>query len=273
MKPQKLLYNYGATKQEIIMAKKKTSKKNLFPFKTILFLSILIAGGVFVYLNFGNWAKNLTEKIASDALGVRVQISSLHISLKDKEVRVNNLRIHNPRGYKTPHAMTTKQIKIGLNTASKELIDFKNIQVNGTTIYLEVTEKGNNLSDMKKLAAAKPQKKSIGSEQVRVIIKKMTIGASTLKPSITLLGGSLGSIDIPAISFSNIGKKDKGVLAKEAITQILTKYMSVAEKNAGTAGFLKGIGGNVEKTIKGTENQIKNIGKDFEKNIGGIFGN
>jgi hypothetical protein len=268
MNPQKNLYNFTGNTM--------TKKKKSFPLKSILFLALLIGGGIFVYLNFANWAKNLSEKIASDALGVKVQISSLHISLKDKTVSVNNLRIHNPRGYKNPHAMTTDLIKISLNTASKELIDFKDIKVSGSTIYLEVTEKGNNLSDLKKLTAAKSQKESAGSEQVRVIIKRMTIGASTLKPSVTLLGGALGNIDIPAVSLSNIGQTDNGVLAKEAITQILTKYMSVAESKAQRAGLLKGIEGNVQKTIKDTENKVKNIGKDLEKNLskglGGLLG-
>lgn len=233
-----------------------------------IFLLVLGAVGIFIYLNFGDLAKRATEKIASDALGVKVRISSLDISLQDKKVAVNGLLISNPPGYKNAHAMSAKTITIGLNTASKKLIDFKKINVEGVAVNLEVTQKGNNLTDLKKLAAAKPQKESVGSKQIRVIIQNMVIGASTLNPSVTLLGGSLGSIKIPSINLSGIGRRENGILAKDAITQVITKYISVAEKKADRAGFLKGTG-EVEKAVGQAKKDFKKLGKD----IGGLFGN
>ncbi len=230
---------------------------------SILFL-ILVAGGIFLYLNFSNIAKNLTEKIASDALGVKVRIASLDIFLQDKEVIVNGLRIGNPPGYKNANVMTAEKITIELNTVSKELIDFKNIRVDGSVINLEVTEKGNNLSDLKKLTEAKPQKESVGSEQVRVIVKNITIGSSTLNPSITLLGNSLGSITIPPVSLSGIGKRQNGVVAADAIKQVLTKYMSVAERKADTTGLIN----TNSSIVDAVGGEIKDLGKS----IGGLFG-
>ena len=237
------------------------------PLKLILSAVVLLVliGGIFVYLNFGDLAKRAAEKIASDALGVTVKIASLDISLTDKKVSVNGLRIGNPPGYKKPYAMTSETIRIGLNTASKELIDFKDIQVEGSVVNLEVTEKGTNLGDLKKLAQAKKQKESVGSEQIRVIVQNMVIGASTLNPSVTLLGGDLGSVNIPAVKLSGIGRKQNGVLARDAITQVITKYMSVAEKEAGSAGYLKGLSEEVGEI----EKAVDNVKKDFKA----LFGN
>lgn len=240
------------------MAQKKQNP--LVMIGSIVFL-LVIAAGVFVYLNFGDLAKRAAEKIASDALGVRVQISSLDVSLQEKKAVVNNLRIGNPPGYRKSHAMTAEKITIGLNTASKELIDFNDIQVEGSVVNLEVTEKGTNLTDLKKLAGQKKQRESVGSEQVRVIVRNMVIGASTLNPSVTLLKNDMASVKIPSINLSGIGRKENGVLAREAIVQIITKYINVAQKEANQAGMLKGIEGEVGEV----EEAVDNIKKDFKK--------
>lgn len=235
---------------------------------------LLVAGGIFVYLNFGGLAKTLAERIATDALGVKVNIGSLDISLENRTAVVNNLTIANPPGYDGRHAMTAEKIVIGLNTASKQLIDFNDIDVIGSVVNLEVTPNGTNLTDLKELAMQKKQRESVGSEAIRVIVRKMAIGASTLNPRVTLLPGQdLGSIKIPAINLSGIGEKENGVLAKEAIIQVITKYIGVAQREANKAGMFKGLptdelqkiqGGLVEKAkddVEKLKGDIKNIFK------------
>lgn len=215
-------------------------------------LLLVVAGGIFVYLNFGGLAKGLAEKIASDALGVKVRMTSLDISLENRSATVSNLRISNPPGYDGPHAMTAEKIVIGLNTASKQLIDFNDINVIGSVVNLEVTPNGTNLTDLKELAMQKKQKESVGSEAIRVIVREMGIGASTLNPRVTLLPGQdLGSIKIPPVNLSGIGEKDGGVLAKEAIVQVITKYIGVAQREANKAGMMKGLPTDELKKIQG----------------------
>ena len=252
----------------------KQKSKPIFP---LIVLALLVAAGAYLYLNFGNIAKNVTQDIASNALGVKVRIASLDISLQNKEVIVNGLKIANPPGYKDPYAITVETITIGLNSASKELIDFKNIRVDGSVINLEVTEKGNNLSDLKKLAAAKPQKEAAGSEQIRVIVQNVVIGASTLNPRVTLLGNEMGSVKIPSVSLSGIGQRENGILARDAIKQVITKYTSVAEGKAQTAGLFSAAEGVVEAVVdvgEGTLGAVEDVGAEIEdigKSIGGLF--
>ena len=214
---------------------------------------------------------------------MKVHISSLDISLTDKKASVNGLRISNPHSYKKPHAMTADKIIIGLNTASKQLIDFNDIKVEGSVINLEVTEKSNNLTDLKNLAAQKAQKKSIGSEQVKVIVRNMVIGTSTLNPSITLLGADVDPIKIPSVRLSNVGKRQNGVVAKDAIHQIVTKYIKTAENEANSAGLLANavtevvtdtITGTVEgttKVIEGTAEGIEDAAGSIAKGLGELF--
>lgn len=216
---------------------------------------IILSIGVFVYLNFGSLITRTAEKIATNALGVNVNISSIHVNLKDKQVTVNSLKIANPPGYKNPYIITADEIAIKLNTASKKLIDFDEINVKGSVVYLEINDKGMNVDDLKKLANRKEQRESVGSEQIRVIIKHMLIDASTIKPTVSFMNKDIGDISLPALKFSNIGQ-GKGVEAGEAVTQVLTYYLSAIEKEvrkSEIAGQIPGYGDAQRVLDKATE--------------------
>ena len=84
--------------------------KNIFGGIFSVIVLLIIAAGIFLYFNFGGIAKTLAQKIASDALGVSVRMTSLDISLEERTAVVNNLRISNPPGYDGAHAMTAEKI-------------------------------------------------------------------------------------------------------------------------------------------------------------------
>ncbi|MFO0389582.1 MAG: hypothetical protein ACK502_07695 [Alphaproteobacteria bacterium] len=216
------------------------AKKN--PSKKLIILAVLVAAGAYVYMNLGSFITRTTEKIASDALGVKVAIGSIDVSLYDKKVTVHSIKVGNPSGYRKPHALTAESIHIGLNTASKEIIDFNDIQVKGSVVNVEINEKGMNLTDLKALANKKEQKESVGSEQIRVIIKHLVIDASTINTSIAMLDKDIQSIQLPALKFSNIGG-DKGVDAGKAIEQVVTKYLGSVESAARQNGLFNGVPG------------------------------
>lgn len=238
---------------------KTKSKKSVFPLLAVLV--VLAAGGVYLYMNFGSLLTRTAEKIASNALGVSVDIGSINVSLQDKKVTVNTLEIGNPPGYKTPYAVKADSIAIGLNTASKELIDFKDIQVKGSVVNLEVNEKGSmNLNDLKTLANQKKQTESVGSEAIRVIVKHMVIDASTIKPTISLLDKDIDPITLPALTFNNIGS-GSGIPVKDAIVQVMTKYLNEAQGAARRSGALAGVPGfdGVTKVIDDAKDSLKKL--------------
>lgn len=227
----------------------------------LVLVTLLVSGGWYLYSNMGGIITRQAEKIASDALGVSVDIGSIDVSITDKKVVVNALIIDNPPGYSTPYAMSADSIHIGLNTASQQLIDFRDIRVKGSVVNLEINEKGMNLNDIKALANRKEQKESVGSEQVRVIIERMVIEASTIHPTISLLRGEVVPITMPAITFNNIGKSGSGSDAGDVIAQVLSKYLGSVEKAARDSGMLNGIPGygQVRKTIDGATERLKKL--------------
>lgn len=234
-------------------------KKNM---TLIIVCALLLGGGFYLYQNFGNFITRTAERIASDALGVPVNIGSIRVSLSDKKVSVNSLKIGNPPGYRGAHAMTADAILIGFNTASKELIDFKDIQVKGSVVYLEVNEKGMNLVDLKTLANQRKQKESVGSEQIRVIVRNMLIDASIINSRITFVDHDIPPINMPPLTFSNIGS-GRGIEAKDAIVQILSRYFTSVEKEARKSGMLNDIPG-MNDARKAIDDAATNLKKLFD---------
>ena len=257
-------------------------KKNLMGGVAVL----LIGGGAYLYMNMGNIAKNITEKMASDALGVKVSIADLDISLPEKKIAVRGIRVANPAGYTDPYALSVDLVSVKLKSLSKELIVFDDISVVGTNINLEVNQNGTNLNDIKSnlKSGAKPKAASSKSDgekavPVKIVIRNMLIGDASLTPRVLLIGGNGSAVHMPDIRLSGIGEKENGILVRDALGQIWDKVTKVATKSASGAGFLEGISSDALKDL-GVSGSVKGLTDSLGKNldslgsgIKGLFGN
>lgn len=242
-----------------------------------LMIAAIFGGGVYLMMNMDSLAKNLTEKIASDALGVAVNVGTMDINLQERSVSVGGLTIANPEGFEKPHALSISTINVALDSISQKLIHFKNIDVKGTNVFLEVQPNGTNLlaihKGMTKKSADKKQntKEKKTTEQspanaknIKVIIDQFAFASAQLDPTITLVSTQdLQPIEVPAITLSNIGTKENGVLAHEAITQIWTHLNTQFSDSANSAGFYNGLAGDALKDLVGNntteiQNRIQN---------------
>ncbi len=254
----------------------KSAKVGLYIFGFLILLVIGVAA--YIYINMDSIAKQVTEKIASDALGVPVHIGGMDISLEEKKVIVSDIRIANPSGYKKPNAIRVETIEIAGESFSKELLVFSRIMVDGTNVNLEVSDKGTNLSDIKNNIAIKSKKSggaaadSSGGSNIKVIVKKFSLTKAQLNPSVTLIGGDLAYVDIPDIHLKAIGQKEKGVLAEQAIAQIMQELLNRFNKSANSAGFLKGMSLDVLNAMGVSTVEVfkKNLKDSYNKDVEGL---
>jgi len=201
----------------------------------LVILVALVAGGIYLYNNLEAIVTRQAEKIASDTVGVPVTIAGMDISLADQTVFVKGITVANPQGYNKPYAVQTEQVAITLNTATPELIDFKDITVSGSVVTVELNENGMNLLDLQELMNSKKtnEPSNTANEQVRVIIEKMVIESSVIEPHISFLDRDIASFTMPAIRFSNLGKgNSNGMSSADAVAEIFTKYFGAAERSA-----------------------------------------
>lgn len=260
-------------------AVKKTAKFGLYVFSFLVIL--LVGGAVYLYMNMDSIAKQITEKVASDALGVPVRVGSMAISLQDKKVTVSDLSIANPAGYKKPHAIMIKKIEVAGESFSKELLVFSHIMVDGTNVNLEVSNKGTNLGDIRDNTSSNPSveksnkdksNKASKGENIKVIVKKFSLTGAELNPSVTLLGGDLAKVSVPDIKLYGIGQKENGVLAKDAISQIMNAVLQKFNSSANGAGFLKGMSLDALNNMGVSTAEVfkKNLKDSYKKEVDGL---
>jgi uncharacterized protein involved in outer membrane biogenesis len=214
--------------------------------------ALLFGGGAYIVMNLSSIAKPMTEKIATETLGVPVKIGGMDVSLQEMKVTVSGISVGNPKGFSSNKAIKVQSVAITLDKISKELITFKAIDVKGTDINLEVTQNGTNLTKIQKNAAANAAKKPANpdAKPINVSIKKFVLDQARLNPSITLLNKQeLASITLPKITATNVGSSSKGIPANDAIAQITKEIIKVASKEANQAGFLGGLSTDVLKDM------------------------
>lgn len=198
----------------------------------------LLFGGIFLYMNFGSIAKSFTEKIASQTLGVSVNIGHMDVSLPEKRVTVGNVRIGNPGGFDTNHSVMLKKVEVALDGITEELITINRIVVNGSDINAEFKEGGANLDKIRKHAKAHAPKKDPNAPQRKVIIKRFEMDGAAIHPVIKQVGDNLPDVNLPPLTMTGIGQKTNGVLASEAISQIWSHVSQKATQTALQSGVL-----------------------------------
>ncbi|HBR69109.1 MAG TPA: hypothetical protein DEA55_07025 [Rhodospirillaceae bacterium] len=245
-----------------------SATKAVFTVSSLAFV-LLFGGGVLLYMNFGDIAKKIAQKIASETLGVTVSIGKIDVALKEKTVTVSKVKVGNPEGYKGPHAATIETIYLKADTLSQALLRFNDISVTGSEVYLEVRETGTNLTDIKKTVNAKAAKGDKAAQQIKVIIERMKIEEMRVHPSVLLAGiGDMQPITLPPIKLNGIGVKENGVLAREAIGQIWQSISSEVSKSANSAGFYQGVSPEALEDIG--VSQIETFKENFKKDIGNL---
>ncbi len=257
---------------------KETAKFSLYLFT--LFVLLVVGGAVYLYMNMGSIAKQITENVASEALGVPVTIDDMDISLEDKKIIVSGINIANPSGYKKSNAIEIKSMIIAADSFSKDLLTFARVDVDGTNVNLEVSENGTNLGDIKS-NIDKNNNYQRGNEyaNIKVIVKKFSLTKAQLNPSVTLLDRDIAYINVPDIYLRDIGEKENGILANEAIAQIMSAVLQQFNKSASSAGFLEGLSLDVLNSIgvstvdvfkKNLKKSYQNEVNDIKKAIGGL---
>lgn len=202
--------------------------------------ALIFGGGVYLYMNFNTIAHQLAEKYASQALGVEVSIGLMDVSLQERHITVNNIKIDNPPGYKNAHVATIGKLDITAGRLSRELIEFKNVSVEDADIYLEVKPGSTNMSDIRNnLNRNAGENPSAGEQAVKVILDHMIMNG-TIHPSVTIADLNIEAMALPTLELNNIGGAN-GVSPGEAMAQIWVPLSRQVLRAANQQGYLQGM--------------------------------
>ena len=244
------------------------AKKKTLNFKSIamILVALIAIGGVFLYLNFSNILTSTAEKVASNALGVNVAIGSIDLSLSDKSIEVRNIKIDNPSGF-SGDFLDVDLVRIAAGEISKTKLVFKEVIVEGTDVVMQVKKNGDsNIAALKNGIKTSDKKEAQNAgEPIKVIIQDFQLNEASLYPKIAMLEKSVESVTMPNIRLRNIGEKQNGIVAREAILQIVNKISDVAVKQAAKSGVLDGVAKDKLQELGVSSSLIQNIGSDADK--------
>lgn len=210
---------------------------------TSLAAALVLGGGALLYLNMGSIAKQLAEDYASRALGVKVEIGGLDISVQESKVGISNLKVANPDGYKKPYVLTVQHVNIVAGNLGRELLEFRDVSVEGADVYLEINVGGTNLGDIrKKLNPAVGAPQSEGEKALKVILDKLLMNGK-VHTSIIFLDKEIEPFVLPPVTVSGIGRENggNGALAGEAVAVIWNELSKTVMSAANQKGYLAGL--------------------------------
>lgn len=236
-------------------------------------LMVLIAGAVFfLFSNLNSLVKTAIEEAGSKVAGVKVSVSSVEISVTEGKGTISGLTVANPKGFKTPHAVSLGAVTVGIDTGSttKNPIVIKEISVSQPVVAYEIGDGGSNIDAIQKnvqaftggggSAKSEPAK---GGEETKLIIDllQLTGGQMTLA---TPLPGGTASAPLPDIKLTGIGRSGGGASAAEVASKTLSAISQAAMKAASSVG--------VGKMLDSATDAAAGVTKGGVDSVKGLFG-
>ncbi len=247
----------------------KAAKVARYIFAAVVVLFVLFA--ISAYMQADSINKAYIEDIASKTLGVPVTIGEMDVLAEKKLVKLKDIKIANPAGYKGPHAATADSAEINVDTFELERVTFNLVTVKGFKVFLEMNSGSTNLHDLKKQTAQnvrniKPDGKH---DKVRVIVRTITYEKPVLQPVVTLVPTAIGALGANDVFVRDIGTQENGIAIPQAIAKIVQETVSPFHLMANQAELLKGMSLETLNLLGVSTYDVfkKNVNKKINKDL------
>jgi hypothetical protein len=206
-------------------------------------LAIVIGAVIWLASSLDSIVKSAIETYGPDILGVSVKVGSVSLSPTSGQGTIKGLRIGNPSGYKTSHALTLSEISITVDPASLtgDVVHIKDVLVSGTDVSYEKVGNTTNLDTIQHNVDAYMRKHggggkpASGEPQKKMIIDNLVIQGTKAEVTGGLTAGKTVSASIPDVRLRDIGKRNNGATAGEVTHQIISALTASVTRAATAA--------------------------------------
>lgn len=237
----------------------------------VLLVGLTLFGGAMV--------KGAVNGFGPLVMGVPVTLEKATFRPLAGKIKLTNLHVGNPKGFKTPALLDLGEVDIELDSKSlfKDTIVIHRIAVNAPHITYERGLLDSNFSAlMKQLDSGTPEKKSSGEKKEKsgkkVAIDELAVTDPALNVSITVAGGNYIPIKLGKVELRDIGKEHGGVTFADAMKIIFSVITSNVENAVLGAGDLIGSGAKaVGSGAKAVGGAVVGGASAAIKGVGGLF--
>jgi hypothetical protein len=220
----------------------------------ILVVLLLIGGGAAFYLNLGGAVKAMIEQAGSAAVGTKVTVGGLDISLPEKSAKMGHLSIDNPKGF-AGGLLKARSISIAVGEVTQSVVTLNEVDVEGLQMTYAMGAGGTNFDAIRKNLKSSGKPAQATPDAPKLIIKRLKIRNAELIPAIQGLGNQ--PVTMPDIVLTDVGTKSKPATAAEAAGQILNRLLSAGANAAMKNKLTAPVGKAVDDAKKGLKGLFK----------------
>ncbi|MBK6895794.1 MAG: hypothetical protein IPH06_04305 [Alphaproteobacteria bacterium] len=239
----------------------------LLGFIAILFVIVAINA----YMQAEGISKDYIEKTASKTLGVAVSIGEMKIDVEKKQVRIKDVKIANPAGYKGPYAATAQSVLATVDTFEDERMTFNMLEVEGMKVFLEVNPATTNLNDLRMQAEQNVRnwKKDEKHGDIKVMIRNVLYKAPQITPAVTIQPTKIAVLAANDWPLRGIGTAENGVSFPRAVADVTAATVQNVHLAGNQAELFKGMTLETMNSIGVSTYQVfsKNVNKKINKDL------
>jgi hypothetical protein len=237
--------------------------------------AVLVIGAVLATVYLDQVVKRAVETVGPRLTQVTVQLDNVKLSPFSGAGDLEGLRIGNPQGYETPHAITAGRASIVLQprTLLAEKVVIEKIELVQPDITFEGNFSGNNLSKI--LANVNEATGGADTNAVpeaeaatrKLQVNNFLISGARLNVSIVGMRGQSVAVAIPEIHLRDLGTGDEGITAPELVKKVLAaiEQRALEAANAAIADLGK------KGAARLSEELEKSAGEKISKGVGDLL--
>jgi hypothetical protein len=213
-------------------------------FGILIALAVLGVAAFFVLNNpLGRVVKFAIEGIGPDMMQAEVSVSSVIISTSDGRGQLNGLKLGNPKGFKSDHALKADTIVIAIEPVSiaQDVVVLHKVLIDAPHIIYEKGANGNNFDVIQRnvetyLGANKGGKDDKGNGK-KLIIDSFVIRNAKVNYNDTI------DLPLPDIELRNIGRKSGGATPAQVTKAIILELNAKIALELAKTAAIGSVGG------------------------------
>lgn len=235
--------------------------------------------------NLGPIIKTAVNKYGPAMTKTDLRINDVSISLFSGEAKLKDFYLGNPKGFKSPEAMSVNAIYVNVDEKSitRDPIIVDRIEVVGPNITYEKVPRTDNfqtiLRNVKKSAdtsksSSSSKKASEKATGRKLVIRDFVITNGKVKMDLDMKTGSSisSSASLPKIHLKNVGEKSGGATAEEVFYIVFAELYRKSVSPAVTATLNKELKGLTSQIPIEDEETKKSAEKAVSETVKGLLG-
>ena len=237
----------------------------------IIIVIVLIVMGL---SNLGPIIKTAVNKYGPQITKTEVSLKDVGISIFSAEAILKDFRLGNPKGFKSPHAVSVGKVYVDVDETSLtgDTIIIDKIEVVAPEIIYEKSLKTDNfkslLNNVQSTASEQKSGESAGGK--KIMIRDFLMRDAKLSLAVTMADVRSVEAEIPDIHLKDVGKEDGGISPAEAFELILAAlYKTVTSPGISNAlnASIKNLGADVKAAGEDAKRQVETAGEDAQKQL------